>query len=188
MLLTFEKIREIQLNERAAELQRLPEGFFDDVLEYLKVKVDTEEGKTSQKILANLFERRVKKVANLASICYGMDKIPDNMGDHEKELYTQLASAIKNKDVEFKRKLMNVRTYEKPPTCESNTQEIEVSVGSHEDQANVKESEPNLKIKFLKDTPELMTPDLETKSFKEGQEIELPKGFAEFLIKKGFAQ
>jgi hypothetical protein len=45
-----------------------------------------------------------------------------------------------------------------------------------------------VKVRFTKDTPELMTPDMETQSFKACQEIELSKGFADFLIKKGFAE
>jgi DNA replication initiation complex subunit (GINS family) len=195
MLLTFEKIREIQLNERNGELQKLPDGFFKDSLEYLKLKSDTEEGKTAQKILTNLFERRVKKIAALASLYYATDKTPENMDESERELYVSLAAAMKDKAVEFKRVMVNIRTYENrggdaPLGGCKDALPGSVCIKEPESGAKAEEikevREQSVNVRFLKDTPELMTPDMETCSFKEGEFASLPKSFVDFLEKKGF--
>lgn len=194
MLLTFEKIREIQLNEKAGELQKLPDGFFADALEYLKLKADSEEGRTAQRILSNLFERRLKKIANLASVYYSTNKSPENMGAEEQKIYSEFISALKKCDSDFKRKLYEVKTMEikrseSERLSEGTASEDELAVNTEippsEDSAS-KGNSQKIRVKFTMDTPELMTPDMETCSFKGGEVAELPETFADFLQKRGF--
>jgi DNA replication initiation complex subunit (GINS family) len=204
MLLTFEKIREIQLNERNGELQKLPEGFFRDILEYLKLKSDSEEGKTAQKILINLFERRLKKIVNLSSIYYSTGRTPDNMDEKEQKLYSAFVSALKESDSEFRKKLYLIKTLElekseslevpikepdsigiKPISKDTAEQDGKSIVEDKEDSLE-KTNEQKVKVKFIMDTPELMTPEMKTCSFKQGQCASLAKTFADFLEKRGF--
>jgi len=204
MLLTFEKIREIQLNERNGELQKVPDGFFRDALEYLKLKADTEEGKTAQKILINLFERRLKKIVNLSSMYYSTGRTPENLDASEQNLYSQFASALKESDSEFRKSLYNIKTAElgKPEPAEVSARVLsqteptdspnygpgissELTVDENEI-SHKQIPEQMVAVKFIIDTPELMTPDMETCSFREGQCAKLAKTFADFLEKRGF--
>jgi DNA replication initiation complex subunit (GINS family) len=201
MLLTFEKIREIQLNERSGELQKLPEGFFNDVAEYFKLKADSEEGKTAQKLMINLFERRLKKISGLASIYYNTAKVPDNMDDSEQKVYSEFISILKHSDSDFRKKLYHIKTSDSlqathignescPPEKASSPSQDTTSPfhETDEDLTETKPPEEKITVTFTMDTPELMTPEMETRSFKNGESAEISKTFAQFLEKRGFCK
>lgn len=195
MLLTFEKIREIQLTEKSSELQSLPEGFFNDVIEYLKLKGDSDEGRTAQRLLSNLFERRLKKIVALASMYYSTDRQPENLEKDEQELYLGIVSLLKKKDKEFRKrfKIDDTRSgsfFEEPARKEkpAKTPERKGLKGNLPDEAPAGSPDPIVRVVFTSDTPELMTPEMEACSFKKGESAEISRAFAEFLEKKGFCR
>ena len=189
MLLTFEKIREIQLEEKSSELQSLPDGFFSDVLEYLKLKGDSDEGRTAQRLLGNLLERRLKKIVTLASMYYSTDRQPENLEKDEQELYSGIVSLLKKREGEFRKRLKlepapKEVSFEEPLKKE-NPPEKRQAVSS---EAPAGSPETMVRVVFSSDTPELMTPEMEVCSFRKGDSAEITRAFAEFLEKKGFCR
>ncbi|MBN2095423.1 MAG: DNA replication complex GINS family protein [Candidatus Aenigmarchaeota archaeon] len=184
MLLTFEKIREVQLNEKKDELQALPENFFDDAADYLRARHGTDEGKTALKILTNLFERRLKKVANMASIYYLAGKVPDNLSPVEVKVYSDLISALRKGDCEFRARFADKAGFEdKSPHCNLMEPSEDASPVEEKEKGSVGDM---VKVTFVMDTPELMTPDMQTCTFKKGDCATVSKAFADFLKKSGF--
>ncbi|MGC9310968.1 MAG: hypothetical protein ACP5E4_04585 [Candidatus Aenigmatarchaeota archaeon] len=95
MLLTFEKIREVQLSERSESLQKLPENFYGDVAEYLKHKEGTDEEKAARRLIEGLIEKRTKKIVNMAILYCSSDRVPENLESTEVALYEALVGAIR---------------------------------------------------------------------------------------------
>lgn len=96
MLLTFEKIREISLNEKQEKLQKLPENFFENAKEYLKSKKGTIEEVSTRNLIEGIFLRRQKKILELCFYLYKTNKIPENLEKDEEEFYLTLVSILKN--------------------------------------------------------------------------------------------
>jgi hypothetical protein len=111
---------------------------------------------------------------------------------------------LKESDSEFKKSLYNIKTadlgkYNCPEVLHKDSNQPESSlspkegldvryedVASEDEGAAQQTHELTVNVKFITDTPELMTPDMETCSFKQGQCVNIAKTFAEFLEKRGF--
>lgn len=95
MLLTFEKLREIHLNEKSESLQKLPENFFNDARAYLVEKDGSVEGKTASRLLSALQERRMKKIVNMALLYFSTERVPENLEVDEMELYGSVVGLLR---------------------------------------------------------------------------------------------
>ena len=162
MILTYEKIREVKLNEKGERLQKLPPNFFENAFNYIKLKKGTPEEESARSLVFSIFELRLKKISNLAFLFYKSNKIPENLEKEEEELYLNLVQILRNFREKFE------------------TRKIEIE--------KVSNFETTKKVKFLVDTPEIFLPCLGTCRFKKGEEREFETKVADFLLNKGFCK
>lgn len=179
MILTYESIREIKQKEKNSELQKLPENFFSDALEYLKVKTGSSEEASARRLIISIFDLRIKKIMNLAMMYYTLSRTPENLEPFEKDIYISFVKTLKEgygkfKDFGFidavnddpKEKTSIENKKEKPTQTETDRKKVVFSVA----------------------LPEILLPNGESHSFSEGDEIELDKTFASLLAQKGFCK
>ena len=243
MLLTFEKIREISLNEKQEKLQKLPPDFFMNSKEYLLSTKGAREELSAKNLIENIFARRQKKIMTLCFHLYKTDTFPENLEEEEQEYYKEMIKLLNSFYENFRKKIIDSQTgekekeaelVEKPLREEENNKDIiykkpieqtenkiniiqpmenniaptnqementkiikkELEYKQIENQRPVdeikKETELNkteeeagkIKVIFLKEIPEIISPDFKVYCFKENEEKELDKNFAEILLKK----
>ena len=212
MILTYEKIRELKQLEKQDKLQKLPENFSTIVAEYLDLKKGSDEEISAKSLIKSLYDLRRKKIINLAGLFYKTDKIPDNIEGIEKELYTDIVEVMRKYNNSFER-LFNKQSEtgrtesEKNTNSEENKTESENNEQEHHnvktedkiDSLHVKKTTTNksfenklqkdkLKVVFLLDIPEIITPTGEICSFKKEEEKELDSEFATQLKEQGFCR
>ncbi len=170
VVLTFEKIRELERTERdTKKLERLPEDIMDQVRDYLRRKERIKE-KTSADIMElenvkntikRFFEMRENKLllAVLDTIRTGIP--PDGMTKEEEKVFYQLVDSLKQFREQFFKDL------QREPEKQS-------------------EIAPLYKIK--KSLPEFVGPDMKVYKLNENDIITLPKELEELLIKEGIAE
>ena len=159
MLLTLNKIREIQLKEKSEKLQKLPENFFRDAKIYLDIKKGTIEEKSARNLIESIFNLRLKKIINYAFVFYKTNKELENLEDCEKILYLDLINLLKNYYNNFKKQF------------------------SEEEKINEK-----VKVIFLKDTPKFYDLSKNILKYQKGEEIFLDKKIAEILEREGYCR
>jgi DNA replication factor GINS len=100
--ITFELIRKIQREEqRVPKLTKLPEGFYNNVKAYLERKRGAGNRRvaleTSQveRLVEDIFNRRERKVLNLALIAVRTNIPPENLTEEEKVFFEQIRAAVK---------------------------------------------------------------------------------------------
>jgi DNA replication initiation complex subunit (GINS family) len=167
MILTYEKIREVKLNEKSDKLQKLPPNFFENAFNYIKLKKGTVEETSAKALVTSIFELRLKKIVNLALLLYKSNKIPENLEKDEEELYLSLVQIFRGvRDVfEKKLELENKETEKK----ENNLKNLK-------------------KVRFLVDIPEIYLPSLGICCFKKGEIKELDESITSLLLEKRFCE
>jgi len=165
MILTYEKIREIKQKEKGEKLQQLPPNFYENAFNYIKLKKGTIEEKSAKNLVYSIFELRKKKILNLAFLFYKTNNMPKKLEDLEKELYLELIKIIRKYDHSFEQNYINKET-------------------------KLEEERKNTKVKvvFLKDIPEILSPSGRVYSFKKGEETELEPDFTKILYEAGFCK
>lgn len=163
MILTFEKIRELQWNEKNNKnLQELPKNFFQDVKEYLARTKDN----YSKIVVEDLIDMRIRKILNFAINYFKTKEIPKNMTEQEKDLFESILSYILN----FRKKYIEV---------ESKIEE--------KDFINEKlKEEKDRKVETViveKDIGPFVGTDLKVYNLKKGEKIVLPEDLKNLLIK-----
>jgi DNA replication factor GINS len=100
--ITFELIRKIQREEqRIPKLTELPDGFYNNVKAYLERKRGVTnrkivfEIKNVERLVEDMFNRRERKIFNLAMIAARTDIPPENLTEEEREFFDQIVSIIK---------------------------------------------------------------------------------------------
>ena len=211
-MLTYEKIRELKQLEKQDKLQKLPENFSTIVAEYLNLKKGSDEEISAKSLIKSLYDLRRKKIINLAGLFYKTDKIPDNIEGIEKELYLNMVEVMRKYNNSFERLFnkqsetgrteseKNTNSEEKETKSENNEQEHHnVKTEDKIDSLHVKKTTTNksfenklqedkLKVVFLLDIPEIITPTGEICSFKKEEEKELDSEFATQLKEQGFCR
>jgi DNA replication initiation complex subunit (GINS family) len=206
--ITYETLFEILRREKdKEELQKLSDGFFDDVIAYLEEKNISTNDMTLQsfedkrkleienirRILKDLYERREKKIVNLA---LNISRTKSNLIDtsallkEEKGLFDCLIKGLDCGREEILNKLLDSKapSFEEPkiekPAEED--KEPEVSPGL---KPEVKEQKSTKMIRFVNAVPKFVGKDLEEYGpFDEEDVANLPAELANVLIGKGRAE
>jgi len=102
--ITFELIRRIQREEqRVPKLTKLPAGFYNNVKAYLERKRDASnrrvalEVKNVERLVEDIFNRRERKVFNLALIAARTNIPPENLTEEERVFFDQTLASIKSR-------------------------------------------------------------------------------------------
>jgi DNA replication factor GINS len=100
--ITYELIRKIQREEQeSTKPAKLPENFFGAVAQYLEQKRKLEDKKAAieiknvERLVEDIFNRRERKIINLAIIGARTNIPPENLLEEEKNFYEQLVEIIK---------------------------------------------------------------------------------------------
>jgi DNA replication factor GINS len=110
--ITYELIRKIQREEqRDTKPTKLPENFFEAVAQYIEKKLKTEkksglEIKNVMRLIEDIFNRRERKILNLAIIGARTNIPPENLLEEEKVFYDQLVNLIKKRREEKLEKIL----------------------------------------------------------------------------------
>lgn len=104
MVISFDIIRELHRKERESRgLQKLPEGFFEEVGQYLEAKekgsssaIDMIELENAKLIINDLIDRREHKIIEGAMVFVRSGILLDNMTDKEKELFNNIVELLRN--------------------------------------------------------------------------------------------
>jgi len=102
--ITFELIRKIQREEaRIPKLTKLPEGFYENVKTYLEHKRSVTnrkvalETKNIERLVEDVFNRRERKILNLAIIAARTNIPPENLTAEEREFFDQVVFVVKDR-------------------------------------------------------------------------------------------
>ena len=205
--ITYETLFELLRREKnREELQKLDESFFSDVVNYLKEKEEfLEQQRTKQdlfateekakaekqienirKILKELYERREKKIIEMAIDASRTASVvidTSSMLNEEKLFYENTLGILNN----FRQGiLLNVQHANMPKIEKS-----ELKIEKEEPKIEKEESnEDNLKlVKFTHAVPRFVGSDLQVYGpFQEGDSAELPPEIADVLVNKGRAE
>ena len=101
MLITFEKLREVQLKEREGPLQKLPEDFFENAKSYLAEVSGSPEESNARKVLDDVVKRRLRKILDLALQCPNGARDFENMCVCEREIFSGVADLLSKWAVDF---------------------------------------------------------------------------------------
>lgn len=200
--ITYETLYELLRREKSREeLQDLHQTFFEDVINYLNEKnqillnteqkldlfSSTEREKTKlqleniKKILKEFYERREKKIINIAinKSRTGSDIIDtSSMLQEEKKLFESLVETLDNSRTNILFKLLN----RKSPAAKAEEQQITQEPPKAEEKTA-------MAVRFLKAVPKFVGKELEIYGpFEEEDIARLPNEIADVLIRKGRAE
>lgn len=186
MLLTFEKIRELQWNEKNSKnLQELPKNFYQDLKEYLERAKDSH----SKIVAEDLLDMRIRKILNFAINYFKTKELPKNMTEEERELFEYLLSYISS----FRKNVLELMGSKQEISIK---EEIEKSISPEDRIKEVKSltekiEDKNKKIKTLlieKDIGPFVGTDMKIYHLKKGEKVELPEDLKNLLIKYGYCK
>lgn len=164
-MLTFEKIRELERNERTAKkLQKLPEDIMDQLRDYLhrkeklkdKTSADIIELENVRNTLKRFFELREQKLVSATLDTARTGLPPDGMTKDEERAFYGFVDMVKKFRENFFEELR------KEPVAAKQTV-----------------------YKVKKSLPEFVGPDLKTYRLNENETVTLPKELEELLLKEG---
>ncbi|MBR9691389.1 hypothetical protein GOV06_01260 [Candidatus Woesearchaeota archaeon] len=206
--ITYETLFELLRREKNRdELQKLENGFFSDVADYLKEKGESlEELKKKQdlfageekeksekqienirKILKELYEKREKKMIDMALDASRTSSVvidTSNMLDEERLFYENTLDVLNT----FRQGVLLNLQHANTPKIEKS----EIKVNETKEEPEVEQEKPKSElesVKFTHDVPKFVGPDLqEYGPFQEGDTAELPSKVADVLINKGRAE
>jgi len=109
--ITYELIRKIQREEQSQpNLTKLPENFFDSTAKYLQQKRQLAakddrkvaiEVKNIERLIEDIFDRRERKLINLAIIAARTGIQPENLTAEEKLFFDELTNMLKRRRVKM---------------------------------------------------------------------------------------
>lgn len=112
-MLTDETIRKISEEERnSAGLSRLPDGFFEEIRNYMenKAKMSRDESEhwaleSVKRRLKTIFERRERKILNAAHGFIDSGVVPESMTEEEKKFFEKIVECLNSFQKEREGKL-----------------------------------------------------------------------------------
>ena len=205
--ITYETLFEMLRREKdKEELQKLSNSFFSDVITYLEDKKKTfsdvtlesfrdkkkleEEFENIRKILKDLYERREKKIVNLA---LNISRTKSNLIDtsallnEEKELFDSLIRALDS----GRESIINNLLESKLPSFEKVKSELKTADEKNKEEPLKEEIKPEegkttKMVRFVNAVPKFVGKELEEYGpFEEEDVASLPKEIANVLIEKG---
>lgn len=167
--ISFELIRKIQRQEqRIPKLTKLPENFYQSVGYYLqqKRKLAKEGGrfaletKNIERLVEDVFNRRERKILNMAIIAARTGSMPENLTDQENNFFDSLVNLIKTS-----------------------------REGSLDRILTEKKEEVVTLATFKEDTPQFIGSDMKTYGpFKKGDIAKLPEDNMRVLLERGVVE
>lgn len=183
-MITFEKIRELERNERETKtLQRLPENIMDEFRDYLirkesiKNKTDTDirEIENAKNTIKRIMELREHKLLDLAMYSARSGMPVENLTKEEEELFNKLVEHLKAFRKNLFVELNTARKKEEMMKKEKFEKEIK---------ATDEKRKPE-KYKVLRSLPRFVGPDMKEYVLERGSIIEIPSPLSDLLLKKG---
>ena len=204
--ITYETLFDILRNEKnREELQKLEDSFFDDLINYIQEKKellsqedgsetfsDIEKEKTAKqlenikKLVREIYERREKKIMNLAMISSRTGSILDDSAllAQEKELFSSVLSVLNQGRVGI---LLNILRAKSPETrFEAKVEQAEPEPKSETPKPK---SSGTMMVRFIHAVPKFLGSELEVFGpFEEEDIANIPVDIAKLLISKGRAE
>jgi len=193
-LITYETIRNAHRAEKEEELQKLQEGFFESVKNWLKHKENMKdttsllELENAKKLLDDIINRRQKKIVLAALRTIRGELPPTNLNDEERKFFDEVVNSLKL----FKNE-MNERFKGYETIVEEKIEDAKKTVEELKPEEEIKNIfvKPNGKIlvKAIKDLPEFVGSDLKNYGpLKTGDVITLPEEIGNLLISRKVAE
>ncbi|HLD19408.1 MAG TPA: hypothetical protein VJB90_05370 [Candidatus Nanoarchaeia archaeon] len=196
MNLTYEVLFELVMREKSREeLQKLPGDFVDSSIGYILKKrqmaMELAEGQkeaaerqanNAVKLLKELYERREKKLVNLALLKARAENAVIDYGImmlEERQFFEALLALMKS----HRQLVFNTRLEAAKP------QKIIVTKGAQQAEEEQDPDQPTKLVRFLNPVPKFVGKELEVYGpFEEEEMANLPADIADILIKKGRAE
>jgi len=173
--ITFELIRKIQREEqRTQKLSKLPDDFYKNVKSYINTKTNMEnrkvvlEVKSIERLAEDIFNRRERKVLNLAIISARTNIQPENLTEEERSFFDHVLAVVK----ERRNTLLTVA--------------VEKDVKGGEDEKMAPTPETAGLVVFKKEVPAFVGSDLKNYGpFKKGDITKLPDENKKIMLEQG---
>src|SRR3989344_2320770 len=196
MNLTYEVLFELVMREKSREeLQKLPGDFVDSSIGYILKKrqmaMELAEGQkeaaerqanNAVKLLKELYERREKKLVNLALLKARAENAVIDYGImmlEERQFFEALLALMKS----HRQLVFNTRLEAAKP------QKIIVTKGAQQAEEEQDPDQPTKLVRFLNPVPKFVGKELEVYGpFEEEEMANLPAEIADILITKGRAE
>lgn len=184
IMLTFDKIRELERNERdSKKLQRLPDDIIEQLKDYLyrkekikeKTAADILELENVKNTIRRFFELRENKIMNAAIDTARTGMPPENMTREEENVFYNIVAILKDHREKFFEEL------QKEPKKDI----------KEEKEIKKNNNEKRFVYVVKKTLPTFVGPDLKIYELKENDIIEIgafPKPLNDLLIKEGIIE
>jgi len=192
-IITYETVRNAHRAEKEEELQKLPDGFFESVRNWFKVKEklkDTTsllEVENAKKLLEDVINRRQKKIVLAALSTMRGQLPPSGLNDEERKFFDDIVNTLKSfkNDMNEKFRSFDDIAEEKVEEAKKSIEEMK-PVGMENIVVR-----PNGKIlvKVLIDLPKFSGVDMQSYGpLRTGDIITLPDEVAKLLITRKAAE
>ena len=193
-IITYETIRNAHRAEKEEELQRLPEGFFESVRNWFKIKEkqkDTTsllEVENAKKLLEDVINRRQKKIVLAALSTMRGQLPPSGLNDEERKFFDDIVNALK-----LFKNFMNEKFRSFDDIAEERIEEAKKCVEELKPAEDLSQTivKPNGKIlvKILAELPRFVGSDMQSYGpLRVGDIINLPDEIGKLLITRKVAE
>lgn len=162
--ISYEIIRKIEREEmRDPKLTKLPENFYDKVMEYIESKKEAQrkgrkivtELRNVERLIKTIFLKRERKIVNAALKFFDGNIVPENMSEEEKEFFENILEILKERRKKVLKKIL-----------EGERERVELII-------------------FKEDVPEFVGIDEKVYGpFKKGDIAKLPEEIAKLLLEQ----
>ena len=166
--ISYEMIRKIEREEMSnPKLAKLPENFYENVMEYIRVKRKAEregrkivtELRNVERLVRAIFLKREKKIVDAALKFFDGNIVPENMSEEEKKFFENILTLLKERREKILKKIL-----------EGKTEKVKLVI-------------------FKENVPEFVGTDEKTYGpFKKGDVAKLPEKIMKLLIEQGVAE
>jgi len=166
--ISYEMIRKIEREEMSnPKLAKLPENFYENVMEYIRVKRKAEregrkivtELRNVERLVRAIFLKREKKIVDAALKFFDGNIVPENMSEEEKKFFENILTLLKERREKILKKIL-----------EGKTEKVKLVI-------------------FKENVPEFVGTDEKTYGpFKKGDVAKLPEEIMKLLIEQGVAE
>jgi len=192
-IITYETVRNAHRAEKEEELQKLPDGFFESVRNWFKIKEklkDTTsllEVENAKKLLEDVINRRQKKIVLAALSTMRGQLPPSGLNDEERKFFDDIVNTLKSfkNDMNEKFRSFDDIAEEKIEEAKKSIEEMKpVGMENIAVRPNGK-----LLVKVLIDLPKFSGVDMQSYGpLRTGDIITLPDEVAKLLITRKAAE
>lgn len=193
-IITYETVRNAHRAEKEEELQKLPDGFFESVRNWFKVKEKLKDNtsllevENAKKLLEDVINRRQKKIVLAALSTMRGQLPPPGLNDEERKFFDDIVNTLKS----FKN-VMNEKFRSFDDIAEEKIEEAKKSVEEMKPAEDATKTlvKPNgkLLVKIMVDLPKFVGIDMQSYGpLKVGDIITLPDEVGKLLITRKAAE